>query len=172
MPELLSHVERLRERVHAGAVAGIHRMQRLDGDRHFVRARMRQHSSDAISHHLARRADVARAFRQSADNQHKAIGAERRGFVDRPLVVVDGGLPAGGIRRRKHAAAAIAADAQAIVLDGAGRLAEPDGSDLVAPGIDRRNAVPRASFRRLDDIPLLAHGRQIDRKTFDTHRFS
>ena len=161
-PKLLGHVERLGERVNAGTVAGIHRMERLDSDRHLVCARMREHGSDTVSNHLARRGDVARSFRQSADNQHKTFGTECSRLVDRPLVVVDCGLPAGRIRRRKDAAAAVAADAQAVVLDGADRLAKSDGGDLAAPRVDRRNAVPRASLRRLDHIPLLADGRQID----------
>ncbi len=39
---------------------------------------------------------------------------------------------------------------------------------------DRRrwDAVARAGFHRFDEIPLLAHGGEIDRKTFGSHYYS
>ena len=50
----IAEVQRLFERVNAGAIGGVHWMERLDRQRHPVRARMRQNCSEAIGHHLAR----------------------------------------------------------------------------------------------------------------------
>ena len=101
-------------------------------------------------------------MRQAADHQHQAGGAQRCCFVDGPLVVVDRGLPPGRIGGRKHAAAAIAADSEPIILDRAHRLAKSDRRDLIAPRIDRGDAVTPAGVGRLAQIPLLAHGGEID----------
>ena len=43
LPQRHADVERLVDRVHAGPVGGIHRVQRLDGERNTCRPRMRQH---------------------------------------------------------------------------------------------------------------------------------
>ena len=137
-------------------------MQRLDGERHIVGAGVREDGGDAVFHHAARACDIARAFRQAAHHQDQAFGAECGRFVDRALVVVDRGLPPGLVRCRKHPAAAIAADFHAVVLDRANGRFKADGADLVAPRIDRGNAVPCAGFDRFAQIPLLAHRRKID----------
>ena len=52
------------------------------------------------------------------------------------------------IRRREHAAAAIAGHLHAVVADDAGRFIETDRRDLVTPGIDAADA---ACDRRFDD---------------------
>ena len=46
--EPVADVERLLRRVHAGAVGGIHRMQRLDRERHVGLLRVFQHLGDAV----------------------------------------------------------------------------------------------------------------------------
>ena len=142
----LAKVEGLSERIHAGAVAGIHRMQRLDRERHVVGAGVRQNGGNAVGHHAARRADIARILRQAADHEHEALGAERRSLVDCALVVVDRRLPSGFVGGREHAAAAIAADLHSVIFDRANGRIEADGRDLIAPRIDRGDAVPRASL--------------------------
>ena len=157
------------ERVHAGAVGRIHRMQRLDGERHPVGAGMRQDGGDAVGHHVARGGDVARTFRQAADDQDQAVGAECRRLVDRAAIVVDGGGAAGGVGGRKHAAPAKPGDAQAVGADDARRLGEADLFDLVAPRRDRRDAAGEAGVDRLVHRPLLANGGEIDRQPLDRH---
>jgi hypothetical protein len=72
-------------------------------------------------------------------------------------------------QRREKAATAQARDTHAVILDDARGLLEADFLHLVAPGIDRGNALPRAGFDRLAQVPLLAHGRQIDGETLGTH---
>ena len=57
--------------------------------------------------------------------------------------------------RRKHPAAAIAAHFHAVVLDRANGRIKADGRDLVAPRIDRSDAVPCAGFDGFAQIPLL-----------------
>jgi hypothetical protein len=113
--------------------------------------------------------DVARALRQAADHKHQAFGADRGRFVEGALVVVDRGLAARGVSRREKAAAAQARDAHAVILDHARGFLHADFLHLIAPGIDRRNAVARAGFDRLAQVPLLAHGRQIDGEAVGTH---
>ncbi len=51
--KLFADIERLIDRVHAGAVGGIHGVQRLDGDLDPRGQGMRQHGGDAVGDHLA-----------------------------------------------------------------------------------------------------------------------
>ena len=101
-------------------------MQRLDGERHLGRARVRQDSGKAVGDHFMGRAQVARAFGQTAADEHDALAAEHGRLVDHALVVVDDRLPLGGGRSGKQAAAAIAGDAQVVVLDEPRRLLQAD----------------------------------------------
>ena len=89
LAEQIAKIQRLRERVHAGAVRGIHRVQRLDRERHPAGAGVRQDRGNALRHHLSRGNDIARAFRQAADHHDQAFGAKRRSLVDGALVVID-----------------------------------------------------------------------------------
>ena len=89
----VAQIERLLERVHARAIAGVHRMQRFDGQRHMASARMRQHGGQSVGDHGARRRNILGRRRKTTHDHHQTIGAERRGFVDGALVVVDGGRP-------------------------------------------------------------------------------
>ena len=104
--ERVADVERLAERVHAGAVGGIHRMQRLDRER---RRRRRSHSraarAIASSTCVARARDVLRRrragpreLRQAADDEDQARRAERRRLVDGAAIVVEH-LGVGATRR-------------------------------------------------------------------------
>lgn len=104
--QLAGDIERLVDRVHAGAVGCVHRVQRLDGERHTRRTGMRQHGRDAVGDHLARARQVAGRARQAADDEDEAICAEFGGLVDGAEVVVDIGLAAGRGISREHAAAA------------------------------------------------------------------
>ena len=170
--QLVAEVERLRKRVHAGAVGGIHRMQRLDRERHAGGARARQKRAKSVAHHGARAADVARAVRQSAADEHETFGAQGRGLVDGALVVVDGALAPRRIGRREHAAAAEVGDAEAVVAHDAGSFREPDLCHLVAPGRNRGDAELCASLDRLSQVELLAHGREVDGQSVKSHRRS
>ena len=88
-----------------------------------------------------------RILRQAADDQHDAGRAQRLGFVDRAAVVVARLAAMRGVGR-EHAAAAIARQFEPGVAHRPHRAVEADGRDLVAPGIDGADAVPRAG---LDD---------------------
>jgi hypothetical protein len=46
------------QRVHAGAVGGVHRVERLDGERHFRLPRIIQHRGDTVLDLIARLGDV------------------------------------------------------------------------------------------------------------------
>src|SRR5579884_71134 len=156
-------VDRLRERVHAGPIRGIHRMQRLDGKRYLACARMRKDRGQSLGHPLARLGQIARTCGQPAADEYQAFGAERGRLVDCAPILV------GGVRRRKHAAAAVAAHAQTVVPDHAHRRVESELGHLIAPWVDRRDSVACAGLRRLPQVPLLPYGREIDRQLADAH---
>ena len=119
---------------------------------------------------VARRRDVLRGraarpriLRQAADHQHDAGRAQRLGFVDGAAVVVarlDAMRGVGG----EHAAAAIAGQFQPGIAHRAHRAIEPDGRDLVAPGIDGADAMPRAGLDDGCEIALLADRRRVQRQ--------
>ena len=56
--ERVADVERLLGHVHAGAVGGVGRMQRLDRERDFRLPRVIQHLGDRVVHLSARRRDI------------------------------------------------------------------------------------------------------------------
>ena len=126
-------------------------------------------AASSFSHHVARCDDVARALRQASDDQDEALRAERRGFVDRPPVIVDGGRAPSRIGGREHAAAAIAGHPKTVRLDRAHRFVEAYGGHLIAPRINSPNAMPDAGLHGLNQIPLLAHGGEINGKSVDAH---
>ena len=125
---------------------------------------VRQDRGEAVGDHTTRNSDVPRASWQAADDQHKALCSERRGFIYGAPVVVDCCLSSGSIGGRERAAAAIAGNAHAIRFDDAHRFSEPKRRHLVAPGIKSRDAVPRTGLNGLLEIPLLADGSQINRE--------
>ena len=83
----------MRQRVHAGAVGGVHRVQRLDRQRHAGRARVVEQLGDAVAH-LARAPAMSfepapvGVLRQAADDEHEARRAERQRLVDGAAIVV------------------------------------------------------------------------------------
>jgi hypothetical protein len=106
---------------------------------------------------------------KTSDDKDQTLRADRGGFIEGALVVIDGCRAAGRVRRRKEAAAAQSGHAHAAVLQDARRFRHPLLLHLIAPGIDRGNTHARTSFHRFAQIPLFAHGRQIDRETVDGH---
>ncbi len=70
------------------------------------------------------------------------------GLIDRPAVVVARLGAVGGVRR-EHAATAIAGQFEPGIAHRPRRAVKADRRDLVAPGIDGADAVPRAG---LDDL--------------------
>lgn len=73
LPQLLAKVERPVERVHAGAVDGVHPTQRLDGELHVRGARMRKHTGNAVAHRLTRAGNVLARYWQTADRTDKRL---------------------------------------------------------------------------------------------------
>ena len=114
LAQLVAQVVGVRQRVDARAVGGVHRMQRLDRQRHARRARVFEQLADAVAHHLARAAEVlandaaVAVLGQAADDQHQAGRPQRQRLVDGALVVVERSASAGAVGRREHAAAAVA----------------------------------------------------------------
>ena len=112
--QLVAEIVGVRERVHAGAVGGVHRMQRLDRERH---AGLRAHGAAApraVAHLLARAGDVAASPSAARPTiEHEALRADGGGFVDGAAVVVERRAPAGVVGGGKHAAAAKAGDGHA-----------------------------------------------------------
>ncbi len=138
---------RLRQRVHAGAVGGVHRVQRLDRERHAAGARVLEQLADAVAHLLARAGEVLRAMRParpSAGRRPPAPGTapRRPRLVDRAPVVVERRAPALAVGGREHAAAAIAGDGEAGVADAPRRVLEPAGATL-----SRQGEMPRMPWR-------------------------
>src|SRR6266700_717646 len=64
--------------------------------------------------------------------------------------------------RSKHPAPAIAGQFQARIAHGAHRAVKADGRDLVAPGIDGADAMPRAGLDDLRKVALLADRRGVE----------
>ena len=79
--ELFADVERLSERVHAGAVGGVHRMQRLDRERHTDHFRVVQQFADTTLDLGPRQCDVARGGPPRPPDRPDA--GERHGQRDR-----------------------------------------------------------------------------------------
>ena len=145
-------------------------MQRLDRQRHVGLLGVFHHFGDGVVDLRPRRRDILRdraarprILRQAADHQHDAGRAERLGFIDRAAVVV---ARLGAMRgiRREHAAAAIARQIEPGVAHRSHRAVEPDRRDLVAPGIDGADAMPRAGVDDLKEIALLADRRGVQRQ--------
>ena len=93
--QLIAQRVGLRERVHARAISSVHRVQRLDRERHPCRLRVLQQFADAIAHHFACAAQVFRddaaaaILGQAADDQDEATRAERQRLIDRAPVVIE-----------------------------------------------------------------------------------
>ena len=112
--EQVADIQRLLQRVDAGAVCRVHRVQRFDGQRHGAFACVVQQGGNAFGDLLARTSEAAvrgcagQRTRQAADHQHQTRRAQRAGFVERTAVVVARGLPAGAVGVGEHATAAVA----------------------------------------------------------------
>ena len=156
--QYIAEVVGLRERVHAGAVGGEHRMQRLDRERYLLAAH-RAGARPARRAPAGARRDVARTFRQSADHENEALRADRGGFVDarrlsssaaRPGVIGGGNMPP----RQRPVTSSVRADEL-------GRTLEAAGLHDVAPRRDRGNAGSGAAFDQLLERPRLHRHRLI-----------
>ena len=81
--QFVAQIVGMRHRVDAGAVGRVHRVQRLDRQRHAGGTRVFEQFADAVAHHFARAGEVLRRDRavtvlgQPADDQHEARRAER-----------------------------------------------------------------------------------------------
>ena len=169
LAELLADIDRLGEQRDAAAVRRIHRVQRLDRERHAAGARMRQDRRHAVEIAPARRLDVARAGRHAAADHHEAVGADRGALVDHALVVVDQRLLSGRVRAAEQPAAAIAGHLHAVRPDDARRLLRPHRLHVLAP---RRDAADAVLHQRLDaglQVELMPDGGEIDREAFGFH---
>jgi hypothetical protein len=134
----------------------------LDCQQHAGGTRVLEDRGEPVLDHLARGSDVPGAWAQAADHQDQTHGVERRRLVDGPAIVIDRSLPCRRIGSGKHAAAAKPAHGHAVVLDDARRFGEGDPRHLVAPRRHRPDAGSRATLNRLAQIPLLAHGGEVD----------
>ena len=102
-------------------------------------------------------------MRQAAGDQHDAGRAERLGLVDGAAIVVARLDAMRGVCR-EHAAAAIARQFEPGIAHRPHRAIEADGCDLIAPGIDGADAVPRTGVDDLREIALLADRRRVQRQ--------
>jgi hypothetical protein len=157
--ELVAQVERLRQGVDAGAVGRVHRVHRLDRDRHAARARVVEDRAEAVADHVARAAQILRALREPARDDDEAPRLDRRGLVDRAQVVVDRGLAAFAVGRREESAAAQAGHRQAVVAKNARGFLCADLRQLVAPRTDAADVVPAAGLGRLTQVAFRAPSR-------------
>src|SRR5215510_6109088 len=162
--KLVAQVERLFHRVHARAIGAVHRVQRLDRERHARRARVVEDLADPVAHHLARAGEVLRFLRQPAGYDDEAVRSERRCVIDRAQVVVDRRLTTLAVRGGKEACADEAGDGEAVVADHPRRLLRAGFRHLVPPGRDAADVVPAERVDLAPEIPLLAERRGVDRE--------
>jgi hypothetical protein len=167
--DAVAHIERVPHRVHTGALGGGHRMQRLDRQRHSGRAGIFEKLRDAVfdlrvrgGDILARRAAGTGILREAPRDQHETRCAQRLRFIHRAAVVVARLDPVDRVGR-EHAAAAISGKRKPGVADCLGGALDPGRRNLIAPGVDRANAVPRAGLDDVEQCALLAHGRSVQR---------
>ena len=170
--KLVAQVESMFQRVDAGALGCLHRVQRLDGERHTNLACMFECDGDAVAHFVAcacdvvmRRAAGERA-RQGANHQHEAGCVERPRLVNSLDVVFtrccDTCCVCGGIK----AAAAVAGEHDVVVAQLFGNPVQPYGGNLIAPRADGADAAPGALVDDAVKLPLLAHRRRVEGKPF------
>ena len=166
--ELIAQRVRLCERVDAGAIRRVHRVQRLDRERHAGSLRVQEQLADAVANHFARALQILRhdfavaPFWKTADDEHEAARAERGGLVDGATIVVACRAAIFAIGGGKHAAAAKPGDRQARVANALRRFLETRGGNLVAPRRDAANPVSRATRDDFGQRPLHAYGRRVE----------
>src|SRR5712671_4367064 len=162
--QFVAQVERLGERVHAGPVGAVHRMQRLDRERDARRTRVIEHSADPVPHYRSRAREVLRARKESADHEHQAPCLEGRGIVDRAQVVVYRGLARPAVRAREHPSAAQPGHGEAVVANRSGRFLRAHLGELIAPGRYAPDAVAGAALDHAAQVPLFPQRGGIERK--------
>ena len=168
--QFVAKIVRMPHCIDAGAVRGVHRMQRLDCKRHRGGPGVFEELSDPVAYHfpcaghvLGNDATVA-ILRQTADDEHEAGRTERQRLVDRALVVVERCLAAGAIHGGEHTATTITRQRETGVAKALRGLLEARRRHLVAPGRDPADTTARAAGDDLRQRPLLAHGRGVDRQ--------
>ncbi len=106
---------------------------------------------------------LQRSWQRPRDH-HQTRRAESFGLVDGPAIVVQRGTQARGIRCREEAAAAVAGQNHARILELPRDGGEPCCLHLVAPRIDGADAAPGAGFDDGGQRELLSHRRRVDRE--------
>ena len=171
-PSSVADVERLVERVHAGAVGGVHRMQRLDRERHARGAGVRQDARRCRPPPSRGRRRCpcepvgkppTTSTRQSAPSAAASSMARRLSSI---AAARASGSPAGNMPPRQSPVTR-----RPLSCDDARRL--PSSADRARSGRARarcaRDAVPQAGLDGLRHGPLLAHGGEIDGQALDAH---
>ncbi len=165
---------RLAERVHAGAVGGIHRMQRLDGELHAGACACGSSGGNAVEHHLAGRRRYPsslqanrrrRAPRQSAPKTRRP--RRWRACCRRGSSASSASFAAG---KKPPRQSPVTLDA--VRLDDPHRLRRADRlGDLIAPRRDRGDAVfagrSSTGFGESQHWLCADCRRALDRKSFD-----
>ena len=110
--QMLDDVVGLGKRIDRAAAVGVHRMQRLDGERHARRLCVLEQLTQAVAYHFAGACQILRydiaasVLRESANDQHQAARSQGKCFVDCATIVIERCTTAFAIRRGKHPAAA------------------------------------------------------------------
>ena len=145
-------------------------MQRLDGERHAGLPGVLQGGGKAVEHLRAGKADVLggglalQCARQRADDHHQARRTEGLGLVDGLAIVVQRLAQAGRVCCREEAAAAVAGQNHARILELASRGCEAGRLHLITPWIDGPDAAPGAGLDDGRQCELLSHRRRVDRE--------
>ncbi len=145
--KLVTEIGGVRQRIHAGAVGGIHRMQGLKRERYAGVVRVGQQRSKAVANLRMRTGEILRSFRQAAADQHQALRADAGGLIDGTLVVVERGAAAGLVRGGKQSGPAQARDGDAGVAHDPTGLRNADRLHEIAPRRDGGDASARAARR-------------------------
>ena len=168
--QLVAEIVGVLHRVHARAVGRVHRMQRLDRERHARGARVARSSpmpSRTISRAPARSFDSivpSRFFGSppTTSTRHRAPSASASSTARR-LSSCAARRPSRS-ERREHPAAAIAGDRESGIPDAPRRVLQAGGRHLVSPGRDAADAVAGASGDGLGQRPLPPHRRGVECK--------
>src|ERR1700741_5168677 len=155
-PERVAQVEGLLERIDARALGGLHRVQRLDRERHAGFSCFGQDRRDSVFNLGSCTAKGFSPRRQAAHDQDQALRIQLVRLLDRAPVVV------APVLRREEAATAQAGHDEVFLPNRSLGFRKTHLCDLISPGRDAADAVARATLDDLREVPLLADRRGVE----------
>ena len=139
--DLIRQIERLLDGVEAGAVVGVHRMQRLQRQTNLRSARVFAKPGRALRDLRAGKRQIARARRKRADDHHETGRAQRRRLIYGAAIVRERRLKSRSVARGKISGAAIAGHLQSRVANLARDCGDVPPFEIAPPGTDAAETV-------------------------------